>query len=82
MQKNLYICGVELPGSAYISAKVFSCPLWKMWKFSKTQDYGFQYARAMIMQQAPILGAGLHIRPSVELSVVYRVAAVPQPSTE
>ena len=48
-----------------------------MWKFSKTQDCGSQNARAMVMQEAPILGAGLHIRPSVELSVVYRVAAVP-----
>ena len=30
-------------------------------------------ARALVMLYAPVLGAELHIKPSVELSVVYRV---------
>jgi hypothetical protein len=25
------------------TAKVFSCPLWEMWKFSTTQDFGCAY---------------------------------------
>lgn len=33
--ENLYICNVEPPGSAYISAKVFSCPLWEIRSFQR-----------------------------------------------
>ena len=55
-------------------AKVFFVsPLWEMWKFSKTQDYGLLSARALVMRFTHICGCLLHIKPSVEYIVVYRV---------
>ncbi len=47
-------------------AKVFSCPLWEIRSFNDRRITITLSARALIMLFVPVLGATLHIRPSVE----------------
>ena len=58
------LCTACMQHKTYL-AKVFSCPLWEMWKFSTTQDYGCT-DRSCIVYVALFLRITLRIVPSVE----------------
>ena len=63
-EKKSYICNVWK--QTYIFAKVFSCPLWEIRSFNDRGITMALSARALVMWFTPVLGAALHIRPSVE----------------
>ena len=62
----MYICRVVPTGSTYISAKVFSCPLWEIRSFQR-QKVRYLFPLVHVHAVSPrVCGSGTPYMPSVE----------------